>query len=243
MKQRFLIILQRKKQGKPFCCCCHDNKDTRSRVDAHAGFRCCGYAPLAIETDAKNTAHAQTHAQKGTLNASFEVDGGGTETPWSHVEGNLTHTIGGSRGGREGRTPPPGRPNSFDFMQFSGKFGVFTPPLEGSRPPSGKSWIRHCIQRTFLKTLTTKRVFITQTAVFVRRVPNVYRPRVTRIYVLHSSRHADDVRIATLCDGREDSYLVCENSSTQSSGGSRISQMWAPTLRGRGVEALTYYLA
>ena len=43
--------------------------------------------------------------------------------------------IGGSRGGREGRTPPPGRPNSFDFMQFSGKFGVFTPPLEGSRPP------------------------------------------------------------------------------------------------------------
>ena len=47
-------------------------------------------------------------------------------------------------GGREGRTPPPGRPNSFDFMQFSGKFGVFTPPLEGSCPPSGKSWIRHC---------------------------------------------------------------------------------------------------
>ena len=37
--------------------------------------------------------------------------------------------IGGSRGGR---------PNSFDFMQFSGKFGVFTPPLEGSRPPLGK---------------------------------------------------------------------------------------------------------
>ena len=46
-----------------------------------------------------------------------------------------TYIIGGSRGGREGRTPPPGRPNSFDFMQFSGKFGVFTPPLEGSRPP------------------------------------------------------------------------------------------------------------
>ena len=49
-----------------------------------------------------------------------------------------TQYIGGSRGGREGRTPPPGRPNSFDFMQFSGKFGVFTPPLEGSRPPLGK---------------------------------------------------------------------------------------------------------
>ena len=46
--------------------------------------------------------------------------------------------IGGSRGGREGRTPPPGRPNSFDFMQFSGKFGVFTPPPGGFTPPLGK---------------------------------------------------------------------------------------------------------
>ena len=46
--------------------------------------------------------------------------------------------IGGSRGGREGRTPPPGHPNSFDFMQFSGKFGVFTPPPGGFTPPLGK---------------------------------------------------------------------------------------------------------
>ena len=38
-------------------------------------------------------------------------------------------------GGAWGTHAPPGRPNSFDFMQFSGKFGVFTPPLEGSRPP------------------------------------------------------------------------------------------------------------
>ena len=45
------------------------------------------------------------------------------------------HHIGGSRGGVRDARPPPGRPNSFDFMQFSGKFGVFTPPLEGSRPP------------------------------------------------------------------------------------------------------------
>ena len=51
---------------------------------------------------------------------------------------HVADSIGGSRGGREGRTPPPGRPNSFDFMQFLGKFGVFTPPLEGSRPPLGK---------------------------------------------------------------------------------------------------------
>ena len=58
--------------------------------------------------------------------------------------------IGGSRGGAWGTHAPPGHPNSFDFMQFSGKFGVFTPPLEGSRPPPrenprsatvyGKSW-------------------------------------------------------------------------------------------------------
>ena len=41
-------------------------------------------------------------------------------------------------GGAWGTHAPPGRPNSFDFMQFSGKFGVFTPPLEGSRPPLGK---------------------------------------------------------------------------------------------------------
>ena len=58
---------------------------------------------------------------------------------WLFREEKTTYvSIGGSRGGREGRTPPPGRPNSFDFMQFSGKFGVFTPPLEGSRPPLGK---------------------------------------------------------------------------------------------------------
>ena len=38
-------------------------------------------------------------------------------------------------GGAWGTHAPPGHPNSFDFMQFLGKFGVFTPPLEGSRPP------------------------------------------------------------------------------------------------------------
>ena len=53
--------------------------------------------------------------------------------------------IGRSRGGVRDARPPPGRPNSFDFMQFSGKFGVFTPPWRvHAPPPSGKSWIRHC---------------------------------------------------------------------------------------------------
>ena len=61
--------------------------------------------------------------------------------------------IGGSRGGREGRTPPPGRPNSFDFMQFSGKFGVFTPPLEGSRPPLGKILDPPLIMATLITSL------------------------------------------------------------------------------------------
>ena len=48
-------------------------------------------------------------------------------------------------GGVRDARPPPGRPNSFDFMQFSGKFGVFTPPWRVHAPPSGKSWIRHCL--------------------------------------------------------------------------------------------------
>ena len=44
--------------------------------------------------------------------------------------------IGGSKGGRQGRAPPPGGPNSFIFMQFSAKiinkhthFGSWRPPL------------------------------------------------------------------------------------------------------------------
>ena len=62
--------------------------------------------------------------------------------------------------GRQGRTHPQWRilgwsardapgPNSFIFMQFSGKFGQiigFCPILKfGPPPPSQKSWIRHCI--------------------------------------------------------------------------------------------------
>ena len=42
--------------------------------------------------------------------------------------------------------PPPG-PNSFNFMQFLGKFGksyVGAPPWRVGAPSSGKSWIRHC---------------------------------------------------------------------------------------------------
>ena len=38
---------------------------------------------------------------------------------------NVTYYIGGSKGGREGCVPPPGGPNSFNFMQFFGKFGNF----------------------------------------------------------------------------------------------------------------------
>ena len=43
-------------------------------------------------------------------------------------------------------THTPGGPNSFNFMQFLGKFGkiVCWRPLEGWCPTSGKSWIRHC---------------------------------------------------------------------------------------------------
>ena len=51
---------------------------------------------------------------------------------------------GGFRGG-EGLAPPPGYPNSFDFIQFSGKFGkivCWRPPPLGVGAPLGKSWIR-----------------------------------------------------------------------------------------------------
>ena len=43
---------------------------------------------------------------------------------------------------------PPGGPNSFNFMQFLGKFGkivCWRPPWGVGAPSSGKSWIRHCI--------------------------------------------------------------------------------------------------
>ena len=39
------------------------------------------------------------------------------------------------------RPPPPGGPNSFNFMQFLGKFDKI---VCWRAPSSGKSWIRHC---------------------------------------------------------------------------------------------------
>ena len=42
---------------------------------------------------------------------------------------------------------PPESPNSFNFMQFLGKFGknrMLAPPWRVGAPSSGKSWIRHC---------------------------------------------------------------------------------------------------
>ena len=42
---------------------------------------------------------------------------------------------------------PPGGPNSFNSMQFLGKFGkivCWRPPWRVGAPSSGKSWIRHC---------------------------------------------------------------------------------------------------
>ena len=52
----------------------------------------------------------------------------------------IINSIGGSKGGREGRAPPPGGPNSFNFMQFLGKFGkivCWRPPGELAPPPRG----------------------------------------------------------------------------------------------------------
>ena len=62
-------------------------------------------------------------------------------TTWFHIY-LITYSVncsGGSKGGREGRTPPPRRPNSFNFMQFwenSAKLCVHAPPpLGGFTPP------------------------------------------------------------------------------------------------------------
>ena len=46
----------------------------------------------------------------------------------------------GGGGGREGCTPPPGGPNSFNFMQFLGNLAksyVGAPPGELAPPPRG----------------------------------------------------------------------------------------------------------
>ena len=57
---------------------------------------------------------------------------------------------GGSKGGREGRTPPPPLgvqilSISCSFWENSAKLCVHAPPLGGfTPPPLGKSWIRHC---------------------------------------------------------------------------------------------------
>ena len=64
------------------------------------------------------------------------------------------YTIGGSKG-VQGTCTPPGYPNSFDFMQFSGKFGKIIcwrphlpPRPRVGTPSSGKSWIHHCMPYT-----------------------------------------------------------------------------------------------
>ena len=44
------------------------------------------------------------------------------ETPLAKIiQAMCSKFIGGSKGGRQGRAPPPGGPNSFIFMQFSAK--------------------------------------------------------------------------------------------------------------------------
>ena len=49
--------------------------------------------------------------------------------------------------GAQGTRAPHGGPNSFNFMQFLGKFDKFVcwrPPWGVGAPSSGKSWICHC---------------------------------------------------------------------------------------------------
>ena len=69
----------------------------------------------------------------------------------SHGLTDLHHAliIGGSKGGRQGRAPPPGGPNSFIFMQFLAKIWKIIAILGVGAPPWGKSWIRHCLCNQF----------------------------------------------------------------------------------------------
>ena len=69
---------------------------------------------------------------------------------------------GGSKGGREGRAPLPGDPNSFNFKQFLGKFGkiiFWCPPGELAPPPWGNpgsttaNYINYCLQMKFVKVM------------------------------------------------------------------------------------------
>ena len=52
---------------------------------------------------------------------------------------------------REGRAPSSGGPNSFNFMQFLGKFGkiICWRPWGVGAPSSGKSWICHWLYFLF----------------------------------------------------------------------------------------------
>ena len=53
--------------------------------------------------------------------------------------------------------PPPGGPNSFNFMQFLGKYGkivCWRPPWGVGAPSSGKSWIRHCQRKHYGRART-----------------------------------------------------------------------------------------
>ena len=63
------------------------------------------------------------------------------------------YPIGGSRGGREGRTPPPGVQILSISCSFRENLACSRPPWRVHAPPSGKSWIRHCIRFIFVNLL------------------------------------------------------------------------------------------
>ena len=58
--------------------------------------------------------------------------------------------IGGSRGGVRDARPPPWASKFFRFHAVFGKiWRVHAPPGGFTPPPSGKSWIRHCVEPHF----------------------------------------------------------------------------------------------
>ena len=78
-------------------------------------------------------------------------------------------SIGGSKGGRQGRAPPPGGPNSFIFMRFSAKiinkhthFGSWRPPLGKILDPPLISIVSLRTSGGIQKAISTKTLSIIQ---------------------------------------------------------------------------------
>ena len=110
-------------------------------------------------TGTPRTARLISTVREGTLTVHAVIRGSTTITsfrPATTTTGNAQvqitveisypKAVADLRGARGTLAPPPPGPNSFNFMQFLGKFGkivCWRTPWGVGAPSSGKSWIRH----------------------------------------------------------------------------------------------------